>query len=259
MPKKELYIPRSGRPFRLSRSKLDLFLECPRCFYLDRRIGVSRPSSPPLTLNTAVDGLLKKEFDACRRQGLQHPVQKQYAPDTRPARHPQIDDWRRNLAGVRFLHPGTNFLVFGAIDDLWQNSDGRYHVVDYKATAKAEPVLSLDRAWHAGYKRQIEVYQWLLRKNGLDVSDRAYFLYCNGKVGQESFGGRLEFDLALIPYDASDAWVEDALREAKACLDADQMPESARNCEFCGYVRLSAQFIGQLAQGKTPWSSRVKE
>ncbi len=47
--------------FKLSRSKIDLFLECPRCFYLGNRLGVSRPPGFPFTLNSAVDALLKKE------------------------------------------------------------------------------------------------------------------------------------------------------------------------------------------------------
>ncbi|EKE12188.1 MAG: hypothetical protein ACD_13C00277G0004, partial [uncultured bacterium] len=37
-----LYEPNSAKSFKLSRSKIDLFLECPRCFYLDRRLGIGR-------------------------------------------------------------------------------------------------------------------------------------------------------------------------------------------------------------------------
>ncbi|HVY67280.1 MAG TPA: hypothetical protein VHA30_00050, partial [Patescibacteria group bacterium] len=58
---KYLFDPRSKYPFRLSRSKIDLFLNCPRCFYLDRRLGVALPPGFPFALNSAVDHLLKKE------------------------------------------------------------------------------------------------------------------------------------------------------------------------------------------------------
>ena len=51
---------------RLSRSKVDLFIECPLCFWLDQRSKVKRPSGPPFSLNVAVDHLLKNEFDASR-------------------------------------------------------------------------------------------------------------------------------------------------------------------------------------------------
>lgn len=33
---KNLFDPKSKTPFKLSRSKIDLFLNCPRYFYLDR-------------------------------------------------------------------------------------------------------------------------------------------------------------------------------------------------------------------------------
>ena len=54
-----LYIPGTLYPFRISRSKIDLFLNCPRCFYLDRRLGVAQPPGYPFSLNSAVDKLLK--------------------------------------------------------------------------------------------------------------------------------------------------------------------------------------------------------
>ena len=56
----KLYHPADPEPFAVSRTKIDLFRECPRCFYLDRRLGIRRPSGPPFLLNSAVD--LKKRF-----------------------------------------------------------------------------------------------------------------------------------------------------------------------------------------------------
>jgi len=35
----KLFDPRSDKPFVLSRSKVELFIDCPRCFYLDRGLG----------------------------------------------------------------------------------------------------------------------------------------------------------------------------------------------------------------------------
>ena len=60
---RNLFDPTSKEPFRLSRSKIDLFISCPRCFYQDRRLGVAQPPGYPFNLNSAVDTLLKKEFD----------------------------------------------------------------------------------------------------------------------------------------------------------------------------------------------------
>src|SRR5438045_895738 len=82
-----------AKPFRLSRSKIDLFMKCPRCFYLDRRLGLAQPSSPPYTLNSAVDKLLKKELDVYRAQGIPHPIAAQYGVDAIPFVHEDMDRW----------------------------------------------------------------------------------------------------------------------------------------------------------------------
>lgn len=233
---RNLFQPGAAKPFPLSRSKLDLFLECARCFYLDRRLGVGRPPGLPFNLNSAVDRLLKTEFDGHRVAGTQHPLLKRYRVDARPVPHENLDVWRESFRGVRVLHPATNFEVFGAIDDLWQDSSGAFVVVDYKSTAKAGRITALDQPWHARYKRQLEVYQWLLRHVGLPVSDTGYFVYCNGRSDAAVFGDRLEFETTLIAYRGDDTWVDPALRQAHACLSADDIPSAADECDYCAYA-----------------------
>ena len=63
MPYNGKYIPDKDDFYKLSRSKVDFFLNCPRCFYIDRRLGINQPSGFPFNLNSAVDNLLKNEFD----------------------------------------------------------------------------------------------------------------------------------------------------------------------------------------------------
>lgn len=233
---RNLYDPASERPFRISRSKIDLFVECPRCFYVDRRLGTGRPPGFPFALNTAVDTLLKAEFDQHRAAGTAHPLQKAYGLDAVPVAHVELDAWRENFKGVQYHHAPTNLVITGAIDDLWIDREGDYIVVDYKATAKSEPVTSLDKAWQAGYKRQMEVYQWLLRRNGLPVSDTGYFVYCTGRPDAEAFDARIDFDIHLIAYKGSDDWVEPTIEKLHACLNADDVPAAHPDCDYCAYV-----------------------
>jgi hypothetical protein len=233
--RKKLYDPKAEESFRVSRSKIDLFVECPRCFYLDRRLGVSRPQGFPFNLNSAVDILLKKEFDIHRKQGTPHPLMESYGIDAVPFQDSRMDTWRNTFKGVEFFHEPTNFVVFGGVDDVWQNSDKELIVVDYKATSKDSEV-NLDAEWQEGYKRQMEVYQWLLRNNDLKVSDTGYFVYCNGKRDREAFDGKLEFDIKIIPYTGSDKWIPKTLLNMKKCLDEDEIPKSAPNCEYCSYI-----------------------
>ncbi len=234
---KGLYDPASAEPFKLSRSKIDLFLDCPRCFYYDRKLGVGRPPGFPFALNSAVDHLLKLEFDIHRASGTKHPLIEKYGVDARPVPHEDLDKWRHNFTGIQYLHQPTNLLIFGAIDDLWQNSKGEYIVVDYKATSKNEVITELNKDWQDGYKRQMEVYQWLLRQNGYKVSSTGYFVYCNGQTDRKAFDGKLEFDITLIPYTGNDSWVEKTIVEAHKCLNGDKIPDADPDCDYCNYIR----------------------
>ncbi len=232
---RNIYNPRSAEPYRLSRSKIDLFFECPRCFYLDVRRGVGRPPGYPFSLNSAVDKLLKKEFDLHRAGKTQHPLMKAYGIEAIPFEHGMIDEWRENFKGVQYLHQETNLLITGAVDDIWVNPQGQLLVVDYKATSKNSEV-NLDADWQKGYKRQMEVYQWLLRRNGFDVSGTGYFVYCNGNTDKRAFDGKLEFDVKIIPYVGDDAWVEKTILEARQCLQEDELPAAGADCDYCRYV-----------------------
>lgn len=241
---KGLYDPSSPEPFKLSRSKIDLYLSCPRCFYLDRRLGVARPPGFPFALNSAVDHLLKLEFDVHRANGSNHPLIERYGVDARPVAHDDLDKWRHNFTGVQHLHQSTNLLIFGAIDDLWINSKSEYIVVDYKSTSKNEVIAELNKDWQDGYKRQMEVYQWLLRQNGYKVSSTGYFVYCNGQTDRKAFDGNLEFDITLIPYIGDDSWVENAVMEAHKCLQSDTIPEANIECDYCAYRTAAKQVEG---------------
>lgn len=232
-----LYQADSKEAFKISRTKIDLFLSCPRCFYLDRRLGVARPPGFPFALNSAVDTLLKQEFDIYRVKGVKHPLIEKYGVDARPIPHEDLNKWRHTFTGVQYLHEPTNLFIHGAIDDLWQNSKGEYIVVDYKATSKNGEITELDKDWHDSYKRQMEVYQWLLRKNGYKVSDIGYFVYCNGRTDKEAFDRKLEFDVTLIPYKGSDSWVDKAIFDIHKCLNSDEIPKSDSDCDYCGYMK----------------------
>lgn len=240
---RNIYNPGSAEAFGLSRSKIENFLRCPRCFYLDRRLGVGQPPGFPFNLNSAVDALLKKEFDIHRAKREAHPLMKAYGLKAVPFQDARLDEWRENFKGVIFHHEPTNFIISGAVDDLWQDEKGEIIVVDYKSTSKNSKV-DLDSDWQDGYKRQMEIYQWLLRKNKLKVSDTGYFVYCNGKTDREAFDGKLEFDIDLLPYTGDDSWVEGTLQEIKKCLDGP-MPDLSSECDYCNYREAVREVEGE--------------
>ncbi len=238
---RNIFDPLSPDPYKLSRSKIENFLKCPRCFYLDRRLGINQPGSIPFTLNLAVDHLLKEEFDLYRKEKKPHPLMLQAGLKAIPFAHPDLDIWRENFKGVQVHHKPTQLLVTGAIDDLWIEPNGNVIVVDYKATSK-DGQITLDDEWKQAYKNQMEIYQWLLRQNGLSVSTTGYFLFANARKDIGRFDGNLNFRLQLLPYVGNSDWVEPTLFKIRKCLDSDLVPGHKDGCEWCAY-RVGAKGI----------------
>jgi len=232
MSRRNLFDPESSSPFKLSRTKIEEFLECPRCFYLDVRLGVARPPWPPFTLNSAIDHLLKKEFDIHRANGEKHPLMKAYGIEALPLKSEKIDEWRNK--GIFFHHKESNFLVWGRVDDVWVDEEGNLIIVDYKATNTSQEV-TLDGEYKDKLKREVEIYQWLFRKNGFSVSEVAYFVYCNANTDREAFDGKLEFEVQIIPYKGNDEWIEPTLLEIKKCLEKEEIPSASPSCPYCRY------------------------
>lgn len=236
--RKKNYVP--GEKHRISRSKVDLFLECPRCFYLDQRLGIARPSTYPLTLNIAVDELMKKEFDLLREKGEAHAIMKEYGIDAVPLKHKDLEIWRNALSqGIEYLHQPTGLSARGGVDDVWVNPKGEFIIVDYKATSKRDEI-TLDGDLGAQYKRQIEFYQWLFEKNGHAVSRTAYFVYVNGRKDVDTFDGKLEFDTIILPCEGNSTWVEPTLFKIKECLDGE-LPNPSDDCAYCAYRKVAAE------------------
>ncbi len=230
----------------LSRSALEQFIRCPRCFYLQRRLGLKPPSLVPLTPAVATDALLKNEFDTVRHSGSSHPLWEREALRVKAFRHPDIDLWRNNFKGIRVTHP-TGATIYGAIDDIWENLETEeLHIVDYKSTSKqGEP--TIESGFGESYKRQMEIYQWLFRKAGFKVSNTGYFLYVNGsKAGgfyDANLAATMKFTTSLISYVGSDGWVDGKIRESINSLNSVDLPDSGSGCDSCRYFSERLEII----------------
>ena len=235
---------------KLSRSGIEQFIKCPHCFYLQRKLKLKPPSMFPLTLAIATDTLLKMEFDRVRKTNGTHQIWTENGLELRAFDHPNIDLWRNNFKGVRYSIPDRDCEVFGAVDDLWISpKTNEIFCVDYKSTSKKDDP-SIDGGFGDAYKRQMEIYQWLLRKNGLIVSNTGYFLYVNGDKTTEfydqSLVGNMQFKTSLIEYVGNDDWVEGVIDQALICISGERVPDSNLDCDLCRYFRER----GELSFGK---------
>lgn len=233
-----LFRPGQETAYPLSRSKVELFTQCPRCFYLDIRMGIRRPPGFPFNLNKAVDEQLKKEFDHYRRLQLPHPVMVEHDLNMVPFQHPDIDRWRAPFQGIRYRHRDLPLELYGAVDDLWEE-DQQLVVVDYKATSRQ--VNDPNALVYPEYGRQLGFYAWLLQQKGFKITDTGYLLYCNALQESSVFEGRLDFEVYLIPVPIEIGWIPETLEEMHNVL-LDPKPPSPGDCDYCRYVDKRQQY-----------------
>ncbi|MCB9810510.1 PD-(D/E)XK nuclease family protein [Candidatus Nomurabacteria bacterium] len=225
-----------GPKWKLSRSKIDFFFECPRCFYLDNVLGTKRPGFPSFNLNIAVDELFKNEFDKYRKEQKPHPIMLEYKVEAVPFEHKEMDTWRDPFVGIVHKHEPTGLVVSGGVDDIWVTPDNKLIIVDYKSTSKEGKIDKLgDSPWEKQYTRQLGVYRWLLEQNGFEVEATGYLVYANADKALPSFDNKLIFETTLVPVEADVSWIDDTLTQIKDCLDQKDLPPCGEKCEFCPY------------------------
>jgi hypothetical protein len=241
--------PNNPEPYELSRSRIENFVRCPACFYMQQVEKISFPSIPGFLLNEATDVLLKTYFDKFRsRQECPDYLRNQGYYHLIPFQHTDFELWTQSLhfgASGR-MHTNVeehNLKVGGGLDDVWYNTDsGKLHIVDYKSTSKKTdgPEL-LDGFFAQAYKRQMDFYVWVMRRMGFDVCDTGYFLYVNGDRDTDvdfldGEHGKMMFKVSLLPYDVNTDWIEGTLAEIKRTLHLPTRPNHAKACEYGAFL-----------------------
>ena len=160
--------------------------------------------------------------------------------DAVPFKHEEMDKWRNNFQGISYYDSDTDVHFYGAVDDVWVKPNGELILSDVKSTSKNN--FDWEETWNKyeypkGYRRQLEMYQWLFRKNGFKVSDTAYLVYFNGLKNEPMFNQTLKFELHLIKLDCNDSWVSKTISEAKNLMDQDIYPDGSFGCDTCRYLK----------------------
>ena len=192
-----------------------------------------------------------------------------------PFEHEHLENWANSLSFGKdetffnFDHPDSNIRFGGGLDDVFLNTQtGQLHIVDYKSTAQGtrspekyekKPV-SIEDSWKIGYKRQMDMYVWVLRNKGFDVSDTGYFVYVDAQhkniegmlTDSDPTKAWMEFAVSLIAYEADTSWVGPTLIEIKEfLLNQKTCPEHAPlgdNFTGCDLGRYANQMMGALGR-----------
>ena len=230
MPKKKLYSPKQVEFFQISRSNIQSFLECSRCFYLENILGIKRPSGLPLPINMAIDSILKKEFDYYRERKAPHPeVQKFLIEPIRPYNGEEFVGWRK---GAKVIHKKTNFEILGKFDDVWCSEDcSKLYLADYKGGAVSATGVS---ELHQSFRNQMDIYLWIAKQLDPRMTNRTFFYY--KKLKKEDFMDKSKFITEIVEYIANDAWVEETILNLKKCLDNTSPPKANEECKHCQYI-----------------------
>ena len=229
---------------KISRSGLKLFQDCPRCFWLDVHHKVKRPPGYPFTLAIAVDYLVKLEFDTYREKGTLPPVLKKYfekdpASDGASAKlfaGEELTEWRNNFKGIAYFDEDLNAILYGAVDDVLEFSDGSLGVIDYKSSGAKEITIYDD------YQKQMDVYNYILRQKGFETYPEAFFIFYKvKKEGETGFDNALKFTEEVRPVKVNMDWVGPTFERAVELARSDKSPApgtSGKNghCDHCHYV-----------------------
>ena len=231
-------------PLRLSRSRWDSFIKCPKCFYLKEKHDISPPGQPGHPINSRVDSLLKEEFDLLRKDEKPHAIFKEYNLNFIPYNKldPEVlAKYRTNSKGIEAKSLKTKYTLFGSLDDLWFNLDTKEIVVlDYKATSNKnlEDYKTSTKHYHKAYLRQLDFYAYLLKLNNFPVHKIGYWLISNAAdENQKVFNNNVSFKTTLLPYELKTDYIEDTLVELEKCLNNKEIPISGDDCDNCRWFK----------------------
>ncbi|UCC95717.1 MAG: PD-(D/E)XK nuclease family protein [Candidatus Omnitrophota bacterium] len=218
------------RKFSLSPSTLNIYVNCPRCFWFHMVKGAEfkRPEGPTSTLPRGMDNLIKIYFDTYRAK-CALPPEIEAEVTGQLIEESLIHRWRNWKTGLQFIDSDGSRL-FGALDECLV-CDGMYIPVDYKTRG-----YDLKEDSTSYYILQMSSYNFLLARNGYAVSEHAYLVfYIPSKVSDE---GLVHFKIEVkkvetFPLDK----VHRTFRQAVELLSLNEPPPKNNGCKFCNWAQ----------------------
>mgnify|MGYP001587637025 FL=1 len=210
--------------FKLSPSSLNLMVECPRCFWLAQHDVWKRPAGIFPSLPSGMDNILKEHFDKFMARGLLPPelCNNSHCNDMK-----LFDDsellkiWRSNFKGISWTDDAGNVLR-GAVDNLLVKGK-KLIVLDYKTRG-----FPLKEDTHEHYQDQVDIYNFLLRKNDYETENYAFLLFYHPKEVLNTGEVVFNTDLKKMKVDVKNA--ENIFKNAIKLLNS---PCPKKSCVWC--------------------------
>lgn len=214
--------------FKLSHSSISLMQECERCFWMEKHKKWKRPSGIFPSLPSGVDNILKKHFDYFMQKGKLPPELCNHNHCENMKLFDNIEllkVWRNNLKGIRWEDNEGNIL-YGAIDNLLVNGK-KLIVLDYKTRG-----FELKEDTHKHYQHQLDIYNFLLIKNGYETEDFGFLLFYVPEKVLET--GEFVFKTRLIKMEANPKHAEKLFNTALKLLNGEC---PVKCCEWCEMIK----------------------
>jgi hypothetical protein len=216
----------NGKPLRLSpTSGLNLFNDCPRCFWLHYNGRVPRPRGIFPSLPGGMDLVIKDYFDQYRGElppELKGRVRGKLLEDVG-----LMNLWRNWRTGLEYFDKQRNAALFGALDECLVH-DGKYVPLDYKTRGSA-PVAGDSERY---YQTQLDAYALMLEANGYPVADFAYLVYYYPERVSENGAVRFNVHPVELSLDAHRA--KNTFEQAVDSLQKS-LPDRRESCEYCSW------------------------
>lgn len=206
-------------------SGLNLFAECPRCFWLQFHEGIHRPRGPFPSLPSGMDLVIKNYFDLYR--GKRPP---ELAGKVRGVLMPDADlmnKWRNWRSGLKYMDDKLDAVLFGALDDCLVDGQ-KYIPLDFKTRGSAPKAGDSEKY----YQTQLDTYSLLLESNGFPSENFAYLVYYYPAKVQK--GGLVKFNIEPIKI-STDAKRAGRIFEAAVRLLRGPLPKRHSKCEYCSW------------------------
>jgi len=217
------------RSILLSPSTLNLYLACPRCFWLEKNKGARRPRGIFPSLPGGMDLVIKAYFDRYRLKGelpkeIKGEVKGKLFSDLTT-----LEKWRNwKLTNLRYEDKLYNVVLTGALDDCIVE-DNLFIPLDYKTRGSD---LKDDSVRY--YQSQLECYCLMLESSGYKTKGLAYLLFFWPNQAKDD--GIFEFQIRLIKIKTDIESAKKLVKEAVSSL-MSPIPKSNPECEYCNFIK----------------------